>query len=129
MDTAQSNYSVPLTQIIEEFNLEIIYAPENLKDIMISHADIIRPGLPLAGFFEYFDPNRIQIIGRVESIYLSKLTPNERVERVGNYLEKKPVCIVITRNIEPFTEVTELAKEYNVPVLRTSMPTSSFTSS
>lgn len=125
---SNSNRVVPLTQIIQEFNLEVIYAPENLDEIMISHADIIRPGLPLAGFFEYFDPERIQVIGRVESIYLSKLSPKERTVRVGDFLSKKPVCIVITRNIEPFSEVTEIAKEYKVPVLRTSMQTSTFTS-
>ncbi len=123
-----SNYSVALTQIIDEFKLETLYAPSNINSIMVSHADVIRPGLPLAGFFEYFDPKRIQIIGRVESIYLSKLTPNERVKRVGDFLAKRPVCIVITRNIEPFSEITELAKEYCVPVLRTSMHTSSFIS-
>ncbi len=128
MDSVNSNRSVPLTQIIQEFNLETIYAPNNINEIMISHADIIRPGLPLAGFFDYFDPNRIQIIGRVESIYLSKLTTQERTTRVGDFLSKRPVCIVITRNIEPFSEVTELAKEYNVPILRTSMHTSNFTS-
>ena len=123
-----TNHSVPLTQIIEEFNLETIYAPDNLDKIMITHADVIRPGLPLAGFFDYFDPKRIQILGRVESIYLSKLSPIERVKRVGDFLAKKPICIVITRNIEPFSEITELAKEYKVPILRTSLHTSLFTS-
>ncbi len=129
MDTAtHTNYTVPLVQIVKEFNLETIYAPDNMAEIMITHADIIRPGLPLAGFFDYFDPNRIQVIGRVESIYLSKLSPNERIVRVGDFLKHRPTCIVITRNIDPFPEITELAKEYGVPVLRTGMQTSSFTS-
>ena len=128
MENVTTKHTVPLSQLIEEFNLETIYAPDNIDKIMIAHADIIRPGLPLAGFFDYFDPERIQVIGRVESIYLSKLSSAERVERVGNFLSKRPVCIVITRNIEPFAEITELAKEYSVPVLRTSMPTSIFTS-
>ncbi len=123
-----TNHSVSLAQIIQEFNLETIYCPTNPEGIMISHADIIRPGLPLAGFFDYFDPNRIQLIGRVESIYLSKLTPNERVKHIGDFLKKKPICIIITRNIEPFTELTELAKDYLVPILRTSMATNNFTS-
>lgn len=124
-----NKYSVPLTQLIEEFSLETLYAPDNIDSVMITHADVIRPGLPLAGFFEYFDPQRIQIIGRVESIYLSKLSPNERVKRVGDFLAKNPVCIIITRNIDPFPEITELAKEYHIPVLRTKMHTSSFISS
>ena len=98
MDNAahHNNYSVSLAQIIQEFKLETIYCPTDPEEIMISHADIIRPGLPLAGFFDYFDPNRIQVIGRVESIYLSKLSPNERVKHVGDYLEKHPLCIIIT---------------------------------
>lgn len=123
-----TNHSVSLAQIIQEFNLETIYCPTNPEEIMISHADVIRPGLPLAGFFDYFDPNRIQLIGRVESIYLSKLTPTERVKHIGDFLEKKPICIIITRNIEPFNELTELAKDYLVPILRTSMATNNFTS-
>ncbi len=128
MEATHAKRSVPLSQVIRDFNLEIIYAPENINDIMITHPDVIRPGLPLAGFFDYFDPARIQIIGRVESIFLSKLTPDQRVKSIGNFLEKKPVCIVITRNIDPFSELTELAKDYNVPILRTNMPTSDFTS-
>ena len=128
MEAVNPKYSVPLSQIIQDFKLEKIYAPKNINDILITHPDVIRPGLPLAGFFDYFDPARIQIIGRVESIYLSKLSPAQRLKSIGAFLEKKPVCIVITRNIEPFSELTELAKDYDVPILRTSMPTSDFTS-
>ena len=128
MEAVNPKRSVPLSQIIDDFNLETIYAPENINDILITHPDVFRPGLPLAGFFDYFDPARIQLIGRVESIYLSKLSPEQRLKSVGAFLEKKPVCIVITRNIEPFSELTELAKEYKVPVLRTSMSTSDFNS-
>ena len=125
-DTTYTKHSVPLTQLISEFNLEPIYTPENIDKIMITRSDINRPGLPLAGFFEYFDSERIQVVGRVESIYLSKLSPSERVKHVGDFLAKKPVCLIIARNIEPFPEVVELAKEYKVPVLRTQMITSAF---
>ena len=125
-DTTYTKHSVPLTQLISEFNLESIYIPENIDKIMITRSDINRPGLPLAGFFEYFDSERIQVVGRVESIYLSKLSPSERVKHVGDFLAKNPVCLIIARNIEPFPEIVELAKEYKVPVLRTQMITSAF---
>ena len=128
-NNSRSTYSIPLTTIIKDFNLEVIHESSDLNDILISRADVIRPGLPLAGFFDYFDPERIQIIGRVESIYLSKLSPEERLLRIGQFLEKKPSCVIITRGIEPFSELVELAKEYNVPILRTSMQTSTFISS
>ena len=53
--------SVALTKLIDEFKLVSIYAPENLESIKITRAEIHRPGLPLTGFFDYFDPERIQI--------------------------------------------------------------------
>ena len=62
---------VALSTIIKEFNLETVYAPENIESVMITRPEINRPGLPLSGFFDYFDPERIQIIGRGEAFYLA----------------------------------------------------------
>lgn len=125
----KSNGFVMLTKLIEEFKLESIYAPENLNEIKITRTEIHRPGLPLTGFFDYFDPERIQILGRVESIYLEKLSPEERYERIRAFMEKKPVCIIIARDLEPFPEMTEMAKEFSIPFFTTSISTNSFVSS
>ncbi len=125
----KSNGFVMLTKLIEEFKLESIYAPENLNEIKITRTEIHRPGLPLTGFFDYFDPERVQILGRVESIYLEKLSPKERYERIRAFMEKKPVCIIIARDLEPFPEMTEMAKEFGIPFLTTSISTNSFVSS
>ena len=80
-------YTIPLSKLIKEFNLDTIYAPANIDQILISRPEINRPGLPLAGFFDYFDPERIHIIGRVEAIYLAKCKPAERREKIraGEY--------------------------------------------
>ena len=120
--------TVLLTKIIKDFNLETIYAPDNINEIRLTRAEIHRPGLPLTGFFEYFDPLRMQIIGLVESIYLSKLEPNERYERIRAFMEKRPVCIVLARDIEPFLEMQEMSKEFGIPLLRTKASTNSFVS-
>lgn len=121
--------SVPLTKIIKEFNLETVYAPENLSEINIERADINRPGLALSGFFEYFDAKRIQILGKAEAIYLSRLPDSERREKIYAFLEKKPVCVVIARNMNPPSEMVEIAEEMKIPLFRTSLSTSSFVSS
>ena len=65
------NYFVSLAKIIEEFSLETVYMAGDPGNIMIGTADLNRPGLALSGFFEYFDANRIQIIGRNESSFLA----------------------------------------------------------
>ena len=72
--------SVKLTKIIQEFNLEAIYLPENIDDVLITRSEVNRPGLSLTGFFDYFAPERIQLIGRMESIYLEQLDDKQRYE-------------------------------------------------
>lgn len=121
--------SVELTKIIKEFNLECVYLPENIDSIMITRSEVNRPGLSLTGFFDYFTPERIQIIGRVESIYLTQLPDKERYERLYNFFEKKPVCIIIARSIEPPKEMLEVAKIFEVPILRTAVATTNFVAS
>ena len=72
------NYSVELHKLITEFRLEVVYGPEDYQDKLIFSRAVCRPALPLAGFFEHFDPDDIQVIGRAESSYLHSLTREER---------------------------------------------------
>ena len=78
-----SKYSVPLGKLVEECNLEVLRGADGWKEIPIRTEDVNRPGLQLSGFFDYFDPTRIQVIGRVEDTYLSGRTAEER--RIGFY--------------------------------------------
>ena len=57
-------FTVTLKQIIDEFRLEVLYCPGDPADILVSENDITRPGLQLMGFYEYFNPERLQIIGK-----------------------------------------------------------------
>ncbi len=128
-NNSKTTKSVALTKIISEFNLDIIFAPDNLDEILISRPEVNRPGLPLAGFFDYFDPERIHIIGRVEAIYLAKCTPAERREKLRAFMSRKPICIITARNIGPYPEMIEFAEEFKIPLLKTSVSTNSFISS
>lgn len=121
--------ALPLTKLIKEFNLETIFTPEDIDKVVITRSEINRPGLPLTGFFDYFDPERIHVFGRVEILYLSKLSDEERYQRIRAVLEKKPVCIVIARGLDPHSEMVDLAKEFNIPLLRTQSSTNSFIAS
>ena len=124
-----SGNSVKLTTIIQEFNLEGVYLPENIENVLVTRSEINRPGLPLSGFFEYFTPERIQIIGRVESLFLLQLNDEQRYESLYKLFEQKPVCIIIARNIEAPKEMLEVAKIFSVPLLRTAMATTDFVAS
>ena len=76
-----------LGDLIHEFNFEVVYGPEGFEKTEITKDDVNRPGLQLAGFFDYFDPNRIQIMGKVESSYVEGLSSEERRSRFDRLFE------------------------------------------
>ena len=119
-------YSVSLNELIKEFNLEILYMPD--RDVIVTCKDVNRPGLPLAGFFEHFEPQRIEIIGKVESVYLDRLDSEERHKRVEAFFQRHPIAVVSTTGIEVSEDSLNLARKYDVPLLRTPQPTSAFMS-
>ena len=122
-------YSVALESIIKEFSLSIQYAPKSPAEIYISSADVNRPGLQLSGFFEYFDNDRIQILGKSEYGFINGQEYAQRLERVDSFLATRPPVIIFTRGIEVSGEFLEIARSHKVPVLTTADATSSFMSS
>ena len=125
----QSKYSIPLSGIIDEFQLEEIFLPEGGRDIPVRSPEVSRPGLALAGFFEMFEPHRIQIIGKAENQYIAELTPNERAVRLEEFFKLRPVALVITSGLEVFDDIWAMAEKYGIPVLRTEERTSTFMAS
>ncbi len=119
-------YSVELAKIIDEFALEKVYVPEHLDKILVHLNEVNRPGLQLAGFFDHFEAQRIQIIGKVEYKYLESLDEDARRSSILGFLEKGPVCVIFSSSLEVFPEFVELGEYFEVPVLRTSDTTSGF---
>lgn len=118
---------VNLKEIIKEFSLETLYLGEN--DVIVNTADVNRPGLPLTGFTELYQPHRMQIIGREEHAYLDGLDIDTLRTNVQKFMAAKPTCVIISSSIEPHDVFYEFAREYDVPLLRTSMRTSEFMAS
>ena len=65
-----AKYSISLKKIIDEFRFGVLYLPESAEKIMISTPDLDRPGLALSGFYDIFNPDRLQVIGKAEHTYL-----------------------------------------------------------
>ena len=116
--------SVKLGSLIDEFNLEVLRGAEGYRDLPISTEDINRPGLQLTGFFDYFDSQRIQVIGLVESTYLDGITSEERSIRFETLFQSEIPAFIIARGMEPFPECMEMAEKYNRTVLRSNETTS-----
>lgn len=125
-------HSVALKHLVEKLKLENCTPDVPIEDIMVVQSDVNRPALQLTGFFDYFDSNRIQIIGHVEHTYMQQkgiehsVTMMEKICR-GSENSPKPPCIVFCRDIPIEEELLQLAVKYQVPMLRTSRATNDFT--
>lgn len=123
-----NKFHVDLGKIVSEFKLEPVCVFEKYEKIKIVTNEINRPGLQIAGFFEYFYNDRIQIMGRVEFSYLNDMTPADREKSLEKLFEKKIPCVIVTRNMDIPVEMARVAYKYKTPVLRTEMSTSRFVS-
>ena len=121
-------YSVPLTTIVKEFELQVVHAATDYESIRITVEDVARPGMQLAGYFEHFDPMRLQVLGNVEMSYLSKMSREERSRILDRLFSYKFPALLITRNIPPDDISLEMAIKHNVTLLRSDEPTSTITS-
>ncbi|MCD7891656.1 MAG: HPr(Ser) kinase/phosphatase [Ruminococcus sp.] len=121
-------FKVSLQKVIDEFKLETIYIHKDANELMIKENDVNRPGFQLMGFYEYFNPERIQIIGKMEFAYLSTIDEKTRWERLDMLFSKHLPALIITRELPYFAEMLDLAKQYEVPLLRSKESTSNFMS-
>ena len=119
-------YSVELSKIIDELSLEMLYMPDEKGLRAVVSSDTNRPGLALAGFFEYFDSERIQVLGKSELGFLEDLSPETRAERLSELTAHRPAAIVISRAMEPPAELHGFCERDGVPLLRSSDTPSGF---
>lgn len=124
----RTNYTISLSEIISEFSLETLNMPSDPEKIQIATTEVNRPGLHMAGYFEFFDEKRIQIIGKSEESFLLRFTPEKAEKRLREFFSHKPSAVVICRNMQVDEVYAKTAAEYGVPLLRTAETTSDFTS-
>lgn len=124
-------YSVPLKELIEQLDLENCTPDIDTEKVLITQNEVNRPALQLAGYFDYFDSNRIQIIGHVEHTYMQQKGMEHSLKMIekimaGSEESSKPPCIIYCREIWIEEEIINLANHYEVPILRTKKATSPF---
>ncbi|MFZ0443079.1 MAG: HPr(Ser) kinase/phosphatase [Bacillus sp. (in: firmicutes)] len=108
---------ITVRQLAKKLKLENLAGDEGLNNFIESD-EIHRPGLELTGYFKFFPNKRIQLLGRQEITYLHSLTTEERDERIGNVIRKRPPCIIITHNQEGLTYLIKHCNEEGVALLR-----------
>lgn len=124
MDT----YSVPLHTVVEAMNLEVAYASMDYQSVRLTVEDVARPGLQLAGYFDHYEPMRLQVMGNMEMSYMAKLPPQDRAMVFDRLFSYKLPALLIARGIEPDELCLSMAKKHNITILRSPEPTSNLVS-
>ena len=122
-------YSVPLKKLVEDFHLEIAHTSTDFESIRITVEDVARPGLQLAGFFDHYEPMRLQVMGNVEMSYTGKLSSATRSAIFDRLFSYKFPALLIARGIQPHPEMLAMAKKHNITILLSPLATSSIISS
>ena len=126
---SQEKKFVKLGSIIQEFGLEVLHEGVDYPNVPLTTLDVNRPGLPLAGFFEHFDTERLLVMGLTETTYLGDMTPQQRLERFDRLLAYPVPALIFTRGIRPSPECMEMAEKHDRTVLRSTQRTAPFMSS
>ena len=118
--------TVELTALVEKLKLKNLTPEIDMSEVMINTPDINRPALQMAGYFDHFASERVQIIGYVEYTYLKHLSKEQRVPIYERFLSSEIPCVIFSSLTEPDEEFLQLAIKYKKPLLATEKGTSQF---
>lgn len=122
-------YSVSLSKVIDELSLDVLHMPVPAEEVQVTVPRMNRPGLPLAGFYDHYERERIQILGRVEQIYLQEMDEAARYAALDTLFATQPVAVVVTTELDVPEIFVEMARKHAVPLLSTLEKTSPFIAS
>lgn len=124
----RTNQAVKVKNLVDKFQMEIVHKGPSYDAEILTITDVNRPGLQFVGFFDYFDPARLQIIGKSETEFLRGFSAGERRQRFGDLFSYDIPAFIISRNLDIYPECLEMAKEYGRTLLRTKYTAVEFTS-
>ena len=120
--------SVRLSNLVKDFNLEVLYASTDYEKICLTVEDVSRPGLQIAGYFDHFEPMRLQVLGNVEASYIERLSEEEKVKTFDRLFGYKFPALLVARGNAIDPVCMQMAKKHNVTVLSTQKATSTIVS-
>jgi len=119
-------YSVKMEKMVKEMALQQLTPEVDITERVITDADVNRPALQLAGFYEYFDEQRVQIIGKVETAYMKELEKKEKTQMFDKLFRHKIPCLIFSKDAEDLEFATECGIKYDIPVFKSEKSTSVF---
>ncbi len=120
----EAEVMVSVEEFSKQLDLEVLYEGES--EMKFTNLNVNRPGLQLAGFFDYFGDNRVQVMGNAEMYYYNAKPDSDKVMIMDMILQRPVPCFIISRNLEVSDVLLESFKKNKVPLFRTPVETTLF---
>ena len=121
-------HGLKISELVTLFNLEVLNRGSDYDTALLTITDVNRPGLQFHNFYDYFDPRRLQVLGKAEITYLKGLTTEQRRKCFDDLFLYDIPALVISRGLDCFPECLESAQVHERTLLRTEETTVEFTS-
>lgn len=122
----ENKYKLKLKRVVQEHKLNVIYASSDYDSYELSNYNVSRPALQFAGFYDYFTPDQLQIVGKAELAYLRTLDEAQREKALDKFFSKHVAAVVVCHRLPPDHLMVEYARKYDTNLLSTDVDTSEF---
>ena len=118
---------VHLPELVERLKMAVVNRGADYESALVGIKDVNRPGLQLAGYFDYFDERRLQVIGMAETKMLESMTSEQRSESFAKLFSYNIPALVVSRDLDIYPECLTMARKYQRTLLHTAETTVDFT--
>ena len=116
--------AVSVQDLLGKIHFHVIYSTETALQKEITTSEIMRPGLEMAGYFDYFTPERIQLFGMKEWSYMMTVVGDNRYDLLKKVMAKETPVVIVARNLEIPSEMVAAAKKSDIVLLQSREATS-----
>lgn len=116
--------AVSVQDLLDKIHFHVIYSTETALAKEITTSEIMRPGLEMAGYFDYFTPERIQLFGMKEWSYMMTVVGDNRYDLLKKVMAKETPVVIVARNLEIPSEMVAAAKKSDIVLLQSREATS-----
>jgi HPr kinase/phosphorylase len=109
--------NITVQNLVEELKLEVVSGHEGLNRPIKSKM-LSRPGLELAGLFDFYEEDRIQIIGTKEITFFYWLNEQDQRDRIEKLFKEKTPVFVFSNNFDIPEVFIENSQTYHIPLLK-----------
>lgn len=113
---------VKLEDLVSYMNLEPVYYPDDVQS-RIYTPELIRPGLQIAGYFDWFSFERVQVMGKAEIFYLKTLESEVKKQRLDKFFSFPIPALIVANDMEVDEDIIYYAKKYKRPLFKSSEKT------